>query len=160
MFIKDKTIVDAYENSIIRVLDRANSTEFKSTKNPVVSLMTEWHNKNKIEKRDKSSDKGGTMRLGAYKAILKQGSKVSKIYNATEISERHRHRYEVDLSHTKDFDKKGFHFSGMSPDKVLPEVLESANHKWFIGVQFHPELKSRPLEPHPLFSSFIKHCIK
>ena len=141
-------------------LSDSNSTEFQSTKNPVVSLMTEWHNKNKIEKRDQTSDKGGTMRLGAYKAILKKDSKVSEIYNATEISERHRHRYEVDLSHTKDFDKKGFYFSGMSPDKVLPEVLESANHKWFIGVQFHPEFKSRPLAPHPLFSSFIKHCIK
>ena len=100
------------------------------------------------------------MRLGAYKAILKKDSKVSEIYNVNEISERHRHRYEVDLSLTKDFENKGFVFSGMSPDNVLPEVLESVNHKWFIGVQFHPELKSRPLEPHPLFSSFIKHCIK
>ena len=122
--------------------------------------MTEWNNENKIEKRDHASDKGGTMRLGAYKAILKTGSKVNKIYNVDEIYERHRHRYEVDLSYTKDFEEKGFHFSGMSPDNVLPEVLESVNHKWFIGVQFHPELKSRPLAPHPLFSSFIKHCIK
>ncbi len=138
----------------------SNSTEFKSTKNPIVSLMTEWNNKNKIEKRDQTSDKGGTMRLGAYKAILKKGSKVSKIYNKTEIYERHRHRYEVDLSYTNGFISQGFEFSGMSPDNVLPEVLESINHKWFIGVQFHPELKSRPLEPHPLFSSFIKNCIK
>ena len=91
---------------------------------------------------------------------IKKDSKVSEIYNTNEISERHRHRYEVDLSLTKDFENKGFVFSGMSPDNVLPEVLESVNHKWFIGVQFHPELKSRPLEPHPLFSSFIKHCIK
>jgi CTP synthase len=138
----------------------SNSTEFKSTSNPLVSLMTEWNNENKIEKRDKESDKGGTMRLGRYKAILNQGSKVSQIYNATEISERHRHRYEVDLSYTHGFQEKGFEFSGMSPDNVLPEVLESINHKWFIGVQFHPEFKSRPLAPHPLFSSFIKHCIK
>ena len=138
----------------------ANSTEFKSSKNPVVSLMTEWNNENKIERRDQASDKGGTMRLGAYKAILKLGSKVNEIYNSDEISERHRHRYEVDLSYTNDFEEKGFYFSGMSPDNVLPEVLESVNHKWFIGVQFHPELKSRPLAPHPLFSSFIKHCIK
>ena len=141
-------------------IEDSNSTEFQSSKNPVVSLMTEWNNENKIEKRDQTSDKGGTMRLGAYKAMLKKDSKVSEIYNTNEISERHRHRYEVDLSLTKDFENKGFVFSGMSPDNVLPEVLESVNHKWFIGVQFHPELKSRPLEPHPLFSSFIKHCIK
>ena len=141
-------------------IEDSNSTEFQSSTNPVVSLMTEWNNENKIEKRDQTSDKGGTMRLGAYKAILKKDSKVSEIYNTNEISERHRHRYEVDLSLTKDFENKGFVFSGMSPDNVLPEVLESVNHKWFIGVQFHPELKSRPLEPHPLFSSFIKHCIK
>ena len=141
-------------------IEDSNSTEFQSSTNPVVSLMTEWNNENKIEKRDQTSDKGGTMRLGAYKAMLKKDSKVSEIYNTNEISERHRHRYEVDLSLTKDFENKGFVFSGMSPDNVLPEVLESVNHKWFIGVQFHPELKSRPLEPHPLFSSFIKHCIK
>ena len=138
----------------------SNSTEFKSSINPVVSLMTEWNNSNKIERRDLSSDKGGTMRLGAYKAILKKGSKINAIYKSEEISERHRHRYEVDLSYTRDFEEKGFHFSGMSPDNVLPEVIESVKHKWFIGVQFHPELKSRPLAPHPLFSSFIKHCIK
>ena len=138
----------------------SNSTEFKSSMNPVVSLMTEWNNANKIERRDLSSDKGGTMRLGAYKAILKKGSKINTIYKSEEISERHRHRYEVDLSYTRDFEENGFHFSGMSPDNVLPEVIESAKHKWFIGVQFHPELKSRPLAPHPLFSSFIKHCIK
>ena len=141
-------------------IEDSNSTEFQSSTNPVVSLMTEWNNENKIEKRDQTSDKGGTMRLGAYKAMLKKDSKVSEIYNTNEISERHRHRYEVDLSLTKDFENKGFVFSGMSPDNVLPEVLESVNHKWFIGVQFHPELKSRPLEPHPLFSSFIKNCIK
>jgi CTP synthase len=122
--------------------------------------MTEWNNENKTEKRDLTSDKGGTMRLGSYRAVLKKGSKIHNIYNSDEISERHRHRYEVDLSYTKDFEQKGFHFSGMSPDNILPEVIESVNHKWFIGVQFHPELKSRPLAPHPLFSSFIKHCIK
>ena len=138
----------------------SNSTEFKLSKNPVVSLMTEWNNENKIERRDLTSDKGGTMRLGTYKAILKKGSKIKEIYNSGEILERHRHRYEVDLSYTDKFEEKGFHFSGMSPDNILPEVLESVNHKWFIGVQFHPELKSRPLAPHPLFSSFIKHCLK
>ncbi len=138
----------------------SNSTEFKPSSTPVVSLLTEWNNKNKIERRDLTSNKGGTMRLGAYKAILKKGSKINAIYNSDEISERHRHRYEVDLSFTSDFEEKGFKFSGMSPDNVLPEVIESINHKWFIGVQFHPELKSRPLAPHPLFSSFIKNCIK
>ncbi len=138
----------------------SNSTEFKMSNNPVVSLMTEWNNENKIEKRDLTSDKGGTMRLGTYRAVLKKGSKIHNIYNSDEISERHRHRYEVNLSYARDFEQKGFHFSGMSPDNILPEVIESVNHKWFIGVQFHPELKSRPLAPHPLFSSFIKHCIK
>ena len=138
----------------------SNSTEFKTSNNPVISLMTEWNNENKIEKRDLTSDKGGTMRLGAYRAKLKKGSKIHNIYNRDEISERHRHRYEVDLSYTIDFEQKGFYFTGMSPDNILPEVIESVNHKWFIGVQFHPELKSRPLAPHPLFSSFIKHCIK
>jgi CTP synthase len=138
----------------------SNSTEFKTSKNPVISLMTEWNNDKKIEKRHMSSDKGGTMRLGSYKAKLKPESKVSKIYNKAEIYERHRHRYEVDLSLTNGFEEKGFIFSGMSPDNILPEVVESVNHKWFIGVQYHPELKSRPLAPHPLFSSFIKHCMK
>ena len=138
----------------------SNSTEFKTSKNPVISLMTEWNNDKKIEKRHMSSDKGGTMRLGSYKAKLKPESKVSKIYNKAEIYERHRHRYEVDLSLTNGFADKGFIFSGMSPDNILPEVVESVNHKWFIGVQYHPELKSRPLAPHPLFSSFIKHCMK
>ncbi len=145
--------------NVIGIKD-SNSTEFESSKNPVVSLMTEWRKENKIEKRNHNSDKGGSMRLGAYKALLKKDSKVFKIYKKNEIFERHRHRYEVDLSYTRGFSEKGFNFSGMSPDNVLPEVLESTHHKWFIGVQFHPELKSRPLAPHPLFSSFIKNCIK
>jgi len=136
----------------------AHSTEFKKTATPIVSLMTEWINDKKIEKRTVKSDKGGTMRLGAYKAILKKGSKISNIYNSNEIHERHRHRYEVNSLHTKGFSNKGFEFSGMSPDNILPEVLESSMHDWFIGVQIHPELKSRPQEPHPLFVSFIKHC--
>ena len=138
----------------------ANSTEFSSTATPVVSLMTEWINDDKLEKRNLDSDKGGTMRLGAYKAKLKKGSKISHIYNSNEIIERHRHRYEVNSNFTKEFSKEGFEFTGMSPDNILPEVLESNNHKWFIGVQFHPELKSRPQEPHPLFVSFIKNCKK
>ena len=122
--------------------------------------MTEWHSEDKLEKRSINSDKGGTMRLGAYEAILKEGSKIMKIYNKDKISERHRHRYEINTNYLDNFNKNGFEFSGMSPDNVLPEVLESKHHPWFIGVQFHPELKSRPQEPHPLFVSFIKNCIK
>ena len=121
--------------------------------------MSEWIKDGKLMKGT-DKDLGGTMRLGSYEAKLRKNTLINKIYKSTKINERHRHRYEVDLSYTKDFEQKGFHFSGMSPDNILPEVIESVNHKWFIGVQFHPELKSRPLAPHPLFSSFIKHCIK
>jgi len=141
-------------------LEKANSTEFIDTDDPVVGLMTEWHSQDKLEKRNINSDKGGTMRLGAYEAILKEGSKIKKIYNKGKISERHRHRYEVNTNYLDNFNKNGFEFSGMSPDNILPEVLESKHHPWFIGVQFHPELKSRPQKPHPLFVSFIKNCIK
>jgi len=141
-------------------LKKANSTEFVETEYPVIGLMTEWLNKDKLEKRSINSDKGGTMRLGAYTAILKDGSKIKKIYNKSRISERHRHRYEVNTNYLHLFNKNGFEFSGMSPDYVLPEVLECKNHPWFIGVQFHPELKSRPQVPHPLFVSFIKNCIR
>ena len=141
-------------------LEKANSTEFVETDDPVIGLMTEWYSKDKLEKRSINSDKGGTMRLGAYEAILKEGSKIKKIYNKGKISERHRHRYEVNTNYLDIFIKNGFEYSGMSPDNILPEVLESKDHPWFIGVQFHPELKSRPQEPHPLFVSFIKNCIK
>ena len=140
-------------------IKNAHSSEFKKTTKSVVGLMTEWVNKNKIEKRDKNSDKGGTMRLGAYRAILKKNSKIFSIYKNKVISERHRHRYEVNQKFLSKFENKGYYFSGMSPDGLLPEVLESKKHKWFIGVQFHPELKSRPLDPHPLFVSFIKAAI-
>ena len=122
--------------------------------------MTEWVKNNTIIKRNINSDKGGTMRLGSYKAKLKKNSKVFSIYKKNIISERHRHRYEVNEKFISKFNKKGYIFSGMSPDGILPEVLESNNHPWFIGVQFHPELKSRPLTPHPLFVSFIKSCLK
>ncbi len=141
-------------------IENANSSEFVETDEPVIGLMTEWQNKDKLEKRSKNSDKGGTMRLGAYEALLKEGSKIQQIYNKCKISERHRHRYEINTNYLDFFQKNGYEFSGMSPDNVLPEVLESKNHPWFIGVQYHPELKSRPQEPHPLFVSFIKHCIK
>ena len=141
-------------------IKNANSSEFKQTSNSVIGLMTEWVKGNKIEKRSKNSNKGGTMRLGSYKAKLKKNSKIYSIYNKQLISERHRHRYEVNKKFISKFNNKGYYFSGMSPDGLLPEVLESKNHKWFIGVQYHPELKSRPLKPHPLFISFIKNCKK
>ncbi|QDM16947.1 CTP synthase [Tardiphaga sp. vice352] len=135
----------------------ANSTEFGETSEPVVGLMTEWLRGNELEKRHNAGDLGGTMRLGAYPAALRAGSKVSEVYgNALEISERHRHRYEVNTAYKDRLEKHGLKFSGMSPDGVLPEIVEYENHPWFIGVQYHPELKSRPFEPHPLFASFIK----
>ena len=141
-------------------LKNANSSEFNSSSKSVVGLMTEWTKGKKIEKRNLNSDKGGTMRLGSYKAILKKNSKIISIYKKNVIFERHRHRYEVNSKFISKFNNKGYVFSGMSPDGVLPEVLESKLHPWFIGVQYHPELKSRPLSPHPLFVSFIKNCIK
>jgi CTP synthase len=133
----------------------ANSTEFGPTKEPVVGLMTEWLKGNELEKRAAGGDLGGTMRLGAYPAILQRGSRVADIYGATEISERHRHRYEVNTGYKGRLEQHGMRFCGMSPDAILPEIIEYAEHPWFIGVQFHPELKSRPFDPHPLFASFI-----
>jgi len=137
-------------------LPHANSTEFGPTDEPVVGLMTEWMRGNELETRKESGDLGGTMRLGAYRATLKAGSKIAGIYGATEISERHRHRYEVNTAYRSRLEDKGLVFAGMSPDGLLPETVELANHPWFIGVQYHPELKSRPFEPHPLFKSFIE----
>ena len=133
----------------------ANSTEFGATKEPVVGLMTEWVKGNDLERRAANGDLGGTMRLGAYEAILKRGSRVAEIYGSTDIFERHRHRYEVNTAYKDRLEQHGLKFSGMSPDGILPEIVEYDDHPWFIGVQFHPELKSRPFEPHPLFSSFI-----
>jgi CTP synthase len=133
----------------------ANSTEFGETSEPVVGLMTEWLRGNELEKRAAAGDLGGTMRLGAYDATLSRASKAAQIYGATDISERHRHRYEVNTAYKDRLEAKGLLFSGMSPDGVLPEIVEYRDHPWFIGVQFHPELKSRPFEPHPLFASFI-----
>ncbi len=141
-------------------LPQANSTEFGPTPEPVVGLMTEWLKGNDLEKRRAGGDLGGTMRLGAYPAALARGSRVSEIYGATEISERHRHRYEVNTAFKGRLEQHGVRFSGMSPDGVLPEIIEYAHHPWFIGVQFHPELKSRPFEPHPLFSSFVEAAVE
>jgi CTP synthase len=141
-------------------IERANSTEFGVTPEPVVGLMTEWMKGNELQKRGIGSDLGGTMRLGAYQAILQRGSRVAEIYRATEISERHRHRYEVNTTYKDRLAQHGMRFSGMSPDGLLPEIIEYDDHPWFIGVQFHPELKSRPFAPHPLFSSFIGAAVE
>ena len=137
-------------------IKEANSSEFADCKESIVGLMTEWSNvDNTTEKRTIESDLGGTMRLGAYEAKLKNNSKVRDIYGSELISERHRHRYEVNNNYAKDFESNGVHFSGYSPDGLLPEIVELKDHPWFIGVQFHPELKSKPFDPHPLFKSFI-----
>ena len=133
----------------------AGSTEFGPTPEPVVGLLTEWLRGNDLEKRMSDGDLGGTMRLGAYTARLRQGSRIAEIYGGTEISERHRHRYEVNMAYRDRLEDRGLVFSGLSPDGLLPEIVELDDHPWFIGVQFHPELKSRPFEPHPLFTSFV-----
>jgi CTP synthase len=136
-------------------IKNASSTEFGPTKEPIVGMMTEWVKDNDTEKRANDGDLGGTMRLGAYPAQLTRGSRVADIYGTTRISERHRHRYEVNMDYRKLLEKNGLLFSGVSPDGKLPEIVERTDHPWFIGVQFHPELKSKPFEPHPLFASFI-----
>lgn len=133
----------------------ASSTEFGPTKEAVVGMMTEWTKENNKEVRGSDTDLGGTLRLGAYPAQLTRGSRVADIYGSTRISERHRHRYEVNMDYRKLLEKNGLLFSGVSPDGKLPEIVERTDHPWFIGVQFHPELKSKPFEPHPLFTSFI-----
>jgi CTP synthase len=136
-------------------LPDAGSSEFGPTREPVVGLMTEWLRGNELEQRRAEGDLGGTMRLGAYRAELRPDSKIAHIYGATEISERHRHRYEVNTAYRERLEAHGMIFAGMSPDGLLPETIELNGHPWFIGVQYHPELKSRPFEPHPLFASFV-----
>jgi len=140
-------------------VEDANSTEFGPTPHPVVGLMTEWLRGNALEKRRDGGDLGGTMRLGAYMAQLQPGSRAAEIYGTTEISERHRHRYEVNTNYKARLEQHGVRFCGMSPDGILPEIIEYDDHPWFIGVQFHPELKSRPFAPHPLFSSFVEAAV-
>ena len=138
----------------------ASSTEFGPSDEPVIGLMTEWIKGNQLEQRTAGSDLGGTMRLGAYEAVLQKGSRVSSIYgDATQIFERHRHRYEVNIEYKERLEQAGLRFSGMSPDGVLPEIVEIPEHPWFVGVQFHPELKSKPFEPHPLFAGFIAAAV-
>lgn len=141
-------------------LKNANTSEFGPTDEPVVGLMTEWTKGNSTEKRGIDSDLGGTMRLGAYPAVLMKGSKIHSIYGTPQISERHRHRYEVNANYIETLATQGLIFSGMSPDGKLPEIAELKDHPWFIGVQFHPELKSKPFDPHPLFVSFIEAAVK
>ena len=138
----------------------AGTTEIGKPRHPVIGLMTEWTRGNEKETRTVDGDLGGTMRLGAYPATLTPGSRVAEVYGATQISERHRHRYEVNTRYVKDLAGHGMTVSGWSPDGSLPEIMEIPDHPWFIGVQFHPELKSRPLEPHPLFTSFISAAVR
>ncbi len=141
-------------------IEQANSTEFGPTPEPLVGLMTEWLKGNELQKRMDGGDLGGTMRLGAYDATLTRGSRVAQIYGGLDIFERHRHRYEVNTAYKDRLEQRGMRFSGMSPDGILPEIIEYEDHPWFIGVQFHPELKSRPFEPHPLFASFVEAALE
>ncbi len=138
----------------------AGSTEFGTTCEPVVGIITEWMTPEGLETRAEGGDLGGTMRLGAYEARLDGNSHVAAIYGTTTISERHRHRYEVNAAYRERLESGGLVFSGMSPDGLLPEIVERPDHPWFVGVQFHPELKSRPLDPHPLFRDFIAAAVK
>ena len=141
-------------------LDNASSSEFGKNNLSLIGLLTEWQTKTGLEKRNKNSNLGGTMRLGAYDCKLIENSFVKSIYKKNTISERHRHRYEVNNKFNLEFKNNGLTFSGMSPNNLLPEILEISSHPWFIGVQFHPELKSKPFDPHPLFSSFINASLK
>ncbi|HTU54358.1 MAG TPA: CTP synthase, partial [Acetobacteraceae bacterium] len=137
-------------------LDNASSTEFGPCEAPVVGLLTEWARGSEIERRAAGGNLGGTMRLGAYPAVLSEGSLIREIYGGTErISERHRHRYEVNVRYRERLEEAGLRISGISPDGVLPEIIEYPEHPWFVGVQYHPELKSKPFLPHPLFRGFI-----
>jgi CTP synthase len=139
----------------------ASSTEFGPCAEPVVGLLTEWLRGNEVEKRVAAGDLGGTMRLGAYPAVLGEGSLVREVYDGkATIEERHRHRYEVNVAYKDRLEAAGLRFSGMSPDGVLPEIVEYPDHPWFIGVQYHPELKSKPFEPHPLFAGFVGAAVK
>jgi len=140
-------------------LPGASSTEFGPCQDPVVGLLTEWTRGNEVERRKAGDNLGGTMRLGAYDARLAEGSRVRAIYGQERISERHRHRYEVNINYRERLDEAGLRVVGVSPDGELPEIIERDDHPWFVGVQFHPELKSKPFEPHPLFASFIEAAV-
>jgi CTP synthase len=151
-------VIEAARN--LAGLPQAGSTEFGSPGDPVVGLMTEWSRGNEVERRNTESDLGGTMRLGAYPCVLREGTRVRTIYDSESISERHRHRYEVNINYREVLEQAGLVFSGLSPDGVLPEIVELPSHPWFVGVQFHPELKSKPLDPHPLFTSFVAAAVE
>ena len=151
-------VIEALRN--VGGLACASSTEFGPTPEPVVGLMTEWTRGNAREMRGADDDLGGTMRVGAYEASLTQGSRIAEIYGQTAISERHRHRYEVNIAYGAALERAGLKMSGVSPDGLLPETVERDDHPWFIGVQFHPELKSRPFAPHPLYASFIAAAVE
>ncbi|MGH7880542.1 MAG: glutamine amidotransferase-related protein, partial [Candidatus Binataceae bacterium] len=151
-------VIEAVRN--VAGVEDASSTEFHPTREPVVGLMTEWTHENRRELRAEGDDLGGTMRLGAYDALLTPGSKIAEIYGANAISERHRHRYEVNIGYRGAFESAGLKMTGVSPDGLLPEEVERDDHPWFIGVQFHPELKSRPFAPHPLYASFIAAAVE
>ncbi|MBV8681701.1 MAG: CTP synthase [Caulobacteraceae bacterium] len=151
-------VIEAVRN--VAGIAAASSTEFGETTEPVVGLMTEWVRGNARETRNLGDDLGGTMRLGAYEAHLAPGSKVAKLYDSLNISERHRHRYEVNIAYREAFEAAGLKMTGVSPDGLLPEIVERQDHPWFVGVQFHPELKSRPFDPHPLYASFIAAAIE
>jgi CTP synthase len=137
----------------------ASSSEFGNCNNSVVGLMTEWKKGDTLESRSANGDLGGSMRLGAYQATINKNSMAYEVYKSESISERHRHRYEVNKNYEEKLNDKGVNFSGLSPDGLLPEIVEIKDHPWFIGVQFHPELKSKPFDPHPLFKSFIKASV-
>jgi CTP synthase len=140
-------------------LPGANSTEFGPCEEPVVGLLTEWVREGRVERRFQGDNLGGTMRLGAYECVLREGSRARAIYGCGRIAERHRHRYEVNPHYVPCLEAAGLKFSGLSPDGTLPEIAELADHPWFLGVQFHPEFKSRPFDPHPLFKSFIRAAV-
>ena len=141
-------------------MPEASSSEFGPCTLPVVGLLTEWTRGNEIERRTETADKGGTMRLGAYEAVLAPGSLVREIYGTPSATDRHRHRYEVNVNYREKLEAAGLRFSGMSPDGLLPENIERTDHPWFVGVQAHPELTSKPFAPHPLFRSFIEAAVK
>ena len=152
-------VLDAARN--VAGIEGAGSTEFGPAEVPVVGLLTEWAQGNEVVVRSADDDLGGTMRLGAYQCQLKEGSRVRDIYGgASCIQERHRHRYEVNVNMRERLEEVGLAFAGMSPDGMLPEIVELAGHPWFIGVQFHPELKSKPFDPHPLFRSFVRAALE
>jgi len=151
-------VIEATRNLL--ALKGSGSTEFGPAEHPVVGLMTEWVRGNEVERRSDEDNLGGTMRLGAYPCILAPGSQVREIYGVDSTSERHRHRYEVNINYKQRLEGAGVRFSGLSPDGELPEIIEIPEHPWFIGVQFHPELKSKPFDPHPLFASFIGAAVE